>query len=469
MKVHLIGIAGTAMASLARLLKQLGHEVRGSDVDIYPPMSTQLEELAIPVALGYAEANLAPEPDLVVVGNAIPRGNPELEACLDRGLPYTSQAEAVEDLVLPGRVPVVITGTHGKTTTTSLTTWLLTVAERDPGWLIGGVPRDLATSADLGKGPEVVIEGDEYDTAYFDKRPKFHHYRPRILVINNLEFDHADIYDDLETIQREFRRLVNTVPRNGLLAVGADSPAALEVLGPARCPVVRFGTDADDLDLAATGITSDADGVRFTVTATDDGVIGDVSLPTHGLHNVRNALAGIAVARHLGVPFDRQAKALASFRGVRRRLELRGVFAGVSVFDDFAHHPTAIHETLQAIRARGLEGRLWAVIEPRSWSMRRDVHQDTLPGALAAADVVAILPVYQAEKVPGGRALDVARVASEVRDRGREVHTPSDSDHALELLRSHSGSGDVIVMMSNGGFDGLPERLATALGSEANG
>lgn len=454
------------MTSLARLLRELGHDVTGSDQGIYPPMSTELERMGIPVRTPYQESNLDPTaegrtPDLVVIGNAIARGNPELEACLDLGLRFTSQAEAIEDLVLPGRLAIVVAGTHGKTTTTSLIAHILRADGQEPGWFIGGVPNDLDASSALGKGRPFVIEGDEYDTAYFDKRPKFHHYRPGVLVIGNLEYDHADIYPSLEAIELEFRRLVNTVPRSGVVIVGMDSPAAARVSATAHCPRIAYGL-AEDHDLSASEIDVTGDAAHFTVSERGQH-LGRFTLGISGRHNVWNALAAIAVARHLGVDGQVLQRSLADFRGVRRRLELRGTPRGIEVYDDFAHHPTAIRETLEALRARRKHGRLWAILEPRSWSMRRNLHQDSLPLALATADVIVMTPVYQIERVPDGMALDVEAVLADARAAGRQCYLAADPQQIADLVAAKAEVGDAVVVMSNGDSESIHSLLLTQL------
>ena len=366
MHIHLIGICGTGMAGLACLLRDQGHKVSGSDARIYPPMSTVLETKGIPVVEGYAASNLEARPDCVVIGNAIARGNPELEQALDIRLRYTSMAEALEDFILPGRKPVVVTGTHGKTTTTSLIAWILKTAGLDPGYLVGGLTHDLPGTANLGTGDVFVIEGDEYDTAYFDKRPKFHHYRPSVLAILNIEYDHADIYPDLQTIETEFKRLVNTVPRKGLIISADDSESVERVLVGSHTPVSKFGgTAAADYRV---GQARWHERLKFSV-ASPRYPEQEVELQLAGQFNALNAAAALAVADHLEVPRELSLKALAEFRGVVRRLQNRGTVAGVTVWDDFAHHPTAIRGGIAALR-ESTKAPIWVIVEPRSWSMR---------------------------------------------------------------------------------------------------
>ena len=395
-RIHFIGICGTAMATAAALLKQRGHDVRGSDQNIYPPMSDFLAAEGIPVLTGFSPDHISADVDLVVVGNAISRGNPELEAVLDRKIRYCSLPEAIRDHFLWDSRSIVLAGTHGKTTTTSLTGWLLTDGKLDPTVLVGGIALnfgDGGSSYRLGSGRDFVIEGDEYDSAYFDKTAKFLKYLPDIASISNIEFDHADIYADLESVRLAFRRLVNLVPRNGLLLLGADSPHASDLRAHAVSPVETFGTTA-----GATWRAFDiehVDGVtRFTVRRGGE-TFGRFESPLLGVHNVRNALAGIAVGSRVGLGASQLAEGLKAFKGVKRRLETVGVRRDVTVIDDFAHHPTAVYETLAALRTGYPTRRLWAVFEPRSASSCRRVFQDAFAGAFGAADEVVIAGVFR--------------------------------------------------------------------------
>jgi UDP-N-acetylmuramate: L-alanyl-gamma-D-glutamyl-meso-diaminopimelate ligase len=461
MHLHILGICGTFMGSLALLASELGHRVSGSDANVYPPMSTQLAEAGIALMEGYRAENLEPSPDLVIVGNALSRGNPEVEALLDSGLPYVSGPQWLAEHVLPGRQVVAVAGTHGKTTTASMTAWLLEAAGLCPGFLIGGVPRNFGISARLGSSDApFVVEADEYDTAFFDKRSKFVHYRPEIAVLGNLEFDHADIFDDLAAIERQFHHLVRIVPGKGRLLV-ADGEPALERVLDQGCwsPVVRYGDAAN----SEWGFALERDnGSRFRVIhrhatplageqQTEQQAVVDWSLS--GLHNVRNGLAAIAAAHACGVELGQAAEALGRFETPRRRQELRGEIGGVQVIDDFAHHPTAIAMTLAGMRASGADGRLLAVIEPRSNTMRMGTLRERLADSVSDADLAwwyqppgldwSLAPLIEAASVPG-RLFD-------------------DIDALVSALVEEARAGDRIVVMSNGGFGGIHERLLSAL------
>jgi UDP-N-acetylmuramate: L-alanyl-gamma-D-glutamyl-meso-diaminopimelate ligase len=453
------------MASLAGLLRERGHTVTGSDQDVYPPMSTQLESLGIEVRSPYAEANVPKDADLVVIGNALSRGNPEVEAVLDRRQRYTSLPALVAEEFLRDRQSLVVAGTHGKTTTTSLVAHLLEQAGRKPSFLVGGVPQDFGRSYRLGAGEEFVIEGDEYDSAFFDKRPKFVHYLPSVAVIGNVEFDHADIYPDLAAVQTAFGRLVDVVPRSGLLVAGSESPALVPVLKRARCRVVTFGLDAA-ADWRASLLESGPGWTRFRLVARgrDAGVF---ELPQAGEHNVRNALAALAVAAEVGVEPERVRDALAAFRGVRRRLELRGKARGVAVYDDFAHHPTAVAATLGALRSPARRGRLVAVFEPRSYTSRTRVFQDDFARAFAAADRVYVAAAHLPGKVPEAQRLSEAElVAATNREGGDAVFVPA-VEAIVAALAAELEPGDTVAILSNGGFGGIHEKLLRALGEKA--
>jgi UDP-N-acetylmuramate: L-alanyl-gamma-D-glutamyl-meso-diaminopimelate ligase len=462
--VHLIGICGTAMASLAGMLKQRGFRVTGSDAAAYPPMSDFLAALSIPLLQPYAEENLKPRPDLVVVGNAISRGNAELEAVLDRGLRYASLPEVIRDQWLWDAQSVVIAGTHGKTTTTALTGWLLTAGGADPTVLIGGIARNFGAggaSYRLGRGPAFVIEGDEYDSAYFDKTAKFLKYLPDIAVINNIEFDHADIYADLDAVRLAFRRLVNLVPRGGLTLLGVDSPdaAALAPLVRSRAQTFGLGPSAGwravEIGRAPSGGTS----FRVLQEGADRGVF---TMPLPGDHNVRNALAAIAVGADLGVPMEGLRGALASFAGVKRRLEVVGEAGGVTVYDDFAHHPTAVAETLRAVK-RAAPGRtVWAVFEPRSASSCRRVFQDDFARAFGEADRVVLASVFRSSLPVEERLSEDILVTSLAAQGIPARHLPG-VDPIVDALVRETRPGDLVVIMSNGGFGGIHGKLTSAL------
>jgi len=453
-KLHILGIAGTFMGGVAALARELGHVVEGSDQAVYPPMSTQLERLGIALRQGYDPAHIAPDCDQVVIGNALSRGNPAVEHVLDSGPAYTSGAEWLRDNVLPGRDTVAVAGTHGKTTTTTILAWLLEAAGRDPGFLIGGVAEDFGVSARVGRGREFVVEADEYDTAFFDKRSKFVHYRPLVGVLNNLEFDHADIFPDLAAIQRQFHHFVRTVPRRGRLVVNGEDRNLADVLAMGCwTPVVRFGIDAPDgapLDWQARLLA--ADGSAFEVLRAG-AVLGEVRWPLLGRHNVMNALAALAACDALGVDVAAVMPALAAFRSVKRRMELLGDARGVHVYDDFAHHPTAIATTLQGLRARVGEGRIVVAMEPRSNSMRLGAHAAALAPSLALADAVVFLHRPELE-------WDAGAVVAALRGEGTAV---PDADALLQRLGEVVRAGDHVVFMSNGGFDGAPRRFLALL------
>ncbi|MCP3979564.1 MAG: UDP-N-acetylmuramate:L-alanyl-gamma-D-glutamyl-meso-diaminopimelate ligase [bacterium] len=462
--VHLIGIGGTGMTALAGLLHESGCRVTGSDGALYPPTSTLLETMGLEVREGFDPQNVDPHPDLIVVGNAIARGNPELEAVLDLDMEYTSMPRLLARRFLRTRHSIVVAGTHGKTTTASMLACVLDHAGRDPGFLIGGSPLNFELPYRVGSGPAFVIEGDEYDTAFFDKGPKFMHYRPDTALIGTVEFDHADIYRDLDQVKQAFKRLVLLVPGRGLIVRHEESSITREVTADALCRVEGYGSDAGIW--RADEIEETAEGTTFRVTR-DGETLFSTRLVLSGMHNVRNALAVTAAAHEQGLSGDEIGAGLAAFRGVRRRLELRGVADDVRVFDDFAHHPTAIRETLTAVRRR-FDGRdVWAVFEPRSWSMRRNIFQDRLPEAFEAADRTVVAGVYAADAIPDGERLDPERLVADVAGLGsRAVHLP-DVEAILDHLREQVDPGAVVVVMSNGGFEGLHGRLLEALEGRA--
>jgi UDP-N-acetylmuramate: L-alanyl-gamma-D-glutamyl-meso-diaminopimelate ligase len=447
------------MAALAGMLKESGCRVTGSDGRLYPPTSSILERLGLEVHQGFDAAHLRPAPDLVVVGNAISRGNPEAEEVLDHRLRCRSMPELIAERFLTGRHSIVVAGTHGKTTTTAMLGWVLHHAGRDPGFLIGGLPLNFDLPFRLGRGP-FVIEGDEYDTAFFDKGPKFRHYRPDTALLGTVEFDHADIYRDLEHVKSVFRQLTNLVPRGGLLVRHEDCPATREVSTPAPCRVEGYGLDAGTW--RAIAVEEHETGCRFRIDR-GEAPFAQVELSLGGGHNVRNALAAAAAAHELGVAPESIARALAAFRGVRRRLELRGEAGGVSVFDDFAHHPTAVRETLSAVRRRYPKRRIWAVLEPRSWSLRYNVFQERLAESFDAADEIVLAGVFRPDGVPEERRLDPERLVRTLTRRGRSARYLPEPDRILEHLIGAAMPGDVVVAMSNGGFGDLPARLVEGL------
>jgi UDP-N-acetylmuramate: L-alanyl-gamma-D-glutamyl-meso-diaminopimelate ligase len=461
--IHLIGICGTAMGTLAALLKSRGHHVRGSDQHVYPPMSDFLQAEGIPIADGYAAANITGDVDLVVVGNAISRGNPELETVLERKIRYCSLPEAIRDHFLWGSESVVIGGTHGKTTTTALTGWLLAHAGMDPTVLVGGIALNLGeggSSYRIGHGRHFVIEGDEYDSAFFDKTAKFLKYLPDVAVVSNIEFDHADIYADLDAVRTAFRRLVNLVPRNGLLLLGADSPHALALREAAVSPVETFGL-AEGSTWQAWDVEHAGGVTRFQVTRGGE-PFGRFESPLLGVHNVRNALAAIAVGAFAGLAAVDLAHGLRRFRGIKRRLETVGVARGVTVLDDFAHHPTAVRETLAALRTGYPGHRIWAVFEPRSASSCRRVFQDDFAAAFGAADEVIVAGVFRST-LPEAERLSPDQLVSDLRARGRHARFIPDVDAIVRVVAAESRDGDVVVLMSNGAFGGIHGQLLRAL------
>ncbi len=447
------------MGGIAAIARGAGHQVSGSDRNVYPPMSTQLAALGIQLTEGYGPEQLEPRPDVVVVGNVCTRGMPVIEALLEQGIPYTSGPEWLAREVLAERWVLAVAGTHGKTTTAAMLAWILEDAGLSPGFLIGGIPGNFELSARLGELPFFVIEADEYDTAFFDKRAKFVHYRPRTLALNNLEFDHADIYPDLAAIERQFHHLVRTVPGSGRILVnGADANLARVLAMGCWSGVERFaragaGGDAATATWTAT-LAPGSDGSAFEVRYEGQSC-GEVRWPLIGLHNVDNALAAIGAARHAGVPAERACLALASFAGVRRRMELRGEAGGVRVYDDFAHHPTAIATTLAGLRRRVGAERIVAVLEPRSATMRAGVHRDTLAESLRAADSVWLY-------APADLGWDAAAALQPL---GSRAHLAHDSDALLAGLVRELHAGDHALLMSNGGFGGLHERLLRSLAS----
>jgi UDP-N-acetylmuramate: L-alanyl-gamma-D-glutamyl-meso-diaminopimelate ligase len=462
--IHFIGICGTAMATVAALLKQRGHDVRGSDQNVYPPMSDFLAAERIRILTPFSPEHITPNLDLVVVGNAISRGNVELEAALDAKIRYCSLPEVIRDQFLWGARSIVIAGTHGKTTTTALTGWLLAHGGLDPTVLVGGIAinfDEAGSSYRLGTGRDFVIEGDEYDSAFFDKTAKFLKYVPEIAVINNIEFDHADIYPDLDAVRLAFRRLVNLVPRRGLLLLGHDSPHAAALRDVAVSPVETFGL-ADDATWQACDVAH-TDGITSFAVRRAGERVGAFESPLLGIHNVRNALAAIAVGSHVGTAPDLLADGLRAFRGVKRRLETVGVRRGVTVLDDFAHHPTAVHETLAALRTGYPSRRIWAVFEPRSASSCRRVFQDDFARAFDGADEVIVAAVFRSS-LPESERLSAERLVADVQTRGRHARYIPEVDAIVRTIAAEQTPGDIVVVMSNGGFGGIHHKLLDAIG-----
>jgi len=466
-KIHLSGVAGTAMASLAGLLREKGHAVTGSDQDVYPPMSTQLEALGIPVRSPYSAANVPSDADLVVIGNALSRGNPEVEVVLDRKQRMSSMPALLAEEFLRGRTCLVVAGTHGKTTTTSILSYILHDAGRDPSFLIGGVPVDFERSYRLGRGPHFVVEGDEYDTAFFDKRPKFVHYMPDVAIVGNVEYDHADIYPDLASVQRAFVHLMNLIPRRGLLVAGLETPALRDILPKAQSPVETFGL-GEGADWRAVDVKPAADGWHFRLRRRGAD-LGEFRLGVPGEHNLRNALAAIAAASAAGVDPEAARPALARFGGVKRRLEIRGRVAGVTVYDDFAHHPTAVRETLRALRTLlpAGTGRLVAVFEPRSYTSRTRVFQEEFARSFQQADRVIVSAAHLPGKVPEKDRISESELVRAISELGKDARFVPGVDHIVSLLAAELREGDRVVVLSNGGFGGIHDKLLRALDAGA--
>jgi UDP-N-acetylmuramate: L-alanyl-gamma-D-glutamyl-meso-diaminopimelate ligase len=466
--IHLIGICGTAMASLAGMLKHRGFRVTGSDAAAYPPMSDFLAELGIPVAQPFDGKNLEPKPDMVVVGNAISRGNPELEYLLDHRIPFCSLPQLLHDEFLRGREVLVVAGTHGKTTTTSMLAWIFHEAGLNPSFLIGGIAENFGSSFHLGRGKHFILEGDEYDTAFFDKGPKFLHYFPDSVILTSVEFDHADIYKDLDAVETAFKRLVNLIPRRGRIvafdgAVGdsSESPSLERCLARAFCPVERYGA-GPRANWKVTDLRLDPR--RTTWSVQHDGKPwADFEFELAGEYNVWNATSAAALASSCGISREAIAAALKSFKSVKRRLEVKAQVNGVTVIDDFAHHPTAIAGTLKALRARYPGSRLWAILEPRSNTLRRRVLQKDLARSLAQADEIIVAGVFRSESLPENERLELPALAAEIKQNGRPARLLADADAIVQTIAPELRSGDVVAILSNGGFGGIYEKLPARL------
>ena len=443
------------MASVAAALKERGIAISGSDSGIYPPMSTFLEERGME-AKPFAEANLAHKPDLIVIGNAISRGNPEAEFALEQKLDYCSLPELLKHQFLRGKRSLVVTGTHGKTTTASLLAWLLEHNGLNPGYLIGGIPNNLGQGARFTDSDWFVIEGDEYDTAFFDKRSKFVHYLPEAVVINNLEFDHADIFGSLAEIQTSFQRLINIIPRNGLLLANGDDANLEPLLGIGHCPERRFGL-GDHCDERAGDLAYNSNGSEFR--------LGDTTfrIPMSGELNVRNALAALSLARYAGLSDGQIQSGFDTFKGIRRRMEIRGEAGGVTVIDDFAHHPTAIRETLKALGQRFPDRRIWAIFEPRSNTTRRNHFQSELADALRLAKRVVVAGIAKLEQIPADERLDPAKLMDDIRATGAEADYLPTDDEIVSHVAGQAAEGDILCVLSNGGFGNIHQKLLDAL------
>ncbi|MEW6777130.1 MAG: Mur ligase family protein, partial [Bdellovibrionota bacterium] len=438
MKIHLTAICGTAMGTLAGLLQQAGHEVRGSDQSVYPPMSDQLRSIGITLMEGYRPENLAWGPELVVIGNAVSKTNLEAEEVLRKNIPYTSQAAALHKFFLEGRHPVVVAGTHGKSTTTALMAWILTSAGRDPGFFVGAVPKNFGKSFALGKGEHFVIEGDEYDTAFFDKGPKFLHYAPRTAILTSVEFDHADIYADLAAVRAAFEKFVDLIPPDGTLVACGDSPLVREVASRCRGKVEPYGISEDVTEWSGRILDASAKGARIEVRYGGK-IFAEAASPLWGHHNLANQVATAAASKALGLSAAEWKKAIESFQGIRRRQEVRGITPrGVTIIDDFAHHPTAVRETLRALRMGFPEARLWAVFEPRTNTTRRAVFQKDYAEAFVGADKVVIAAVEKPEKAPEGDRFDPEQLARDLKARGQDAEYLFPVDKIVEHLKQHA-------------------------------
>jgi len=458
---HLIGICGTAMASLAGMLKERGCHVTGSDNAAYPPMSEFLASLNIPVSQPFSDANLQPHPDLVIVGNAISRGNPELEYVLDRKILLQSMPQVLHDEFLAHQERLVVAGTHGKTTTSSMLAWLFHHAGRSPSFLIGGIPENFGSSYLLSEGREFVLEGDEYDTAFFDKGPKFLHYFPDAAILTSVEFDHADIYKDLDEVKTAFKRLVNLVPRRGLLIAWDGHPNVDQCVNRAFCRVERYGL-GERSAWRITGVEYTPDVTRWRVWRNGKPwAVFEFSLA--GEYNVLNATAAAAMAANYGIAADEIAEGLRSFRSVKRRLEVKAEINGITIIDDFAHHPTAIAGTLQAVRTRYPGRRLWAVLEPRSNTLRRKVFQGELAQSLGVADHVVLAGIFKSEAIPEHERLDLAAVVANLNASGRQARLLESADAIVEAIVPELREGDVVAILSNGGFGGIYDKLPARL------
>ena len=457
-RFHFVPIGGTAMVPLAAMLREEGHRVTGSDRTLYPPMSTTLERLGIPVADGFSPEHIPADCDAVIVGNAALRDNVEAAEATRRGLAVLSLPQAVRQFLLPGKTSVVVTGTHGKTTTSALTAWMLLDSGRDPGFLVGGEMKNLGRGYRLGRGPHFVLEGDEYNAAFFDRGPKFLHYEPRHLFIGNIEYDHADLYPDLASVVEAFRQVAALVPDDGVVVVNADDPLVVDAARASRAPLARVSLEDPGADFSARDIFYGPDGTEFTLL--EAGLpTARFSSPLSGAHNIRNALGAIALARGLGLSSGEIARALPRFGGVRRRMEVRGEARGILVVDDFAHHPTAVRGTLQAARARFPGRRLWAVFEPRSNTAGRKMFEEEYAEAFAGADAIVLAPVFHAERLGPDNRLDRAALVERWKREGKPAFAPGTIAEIPEILRREARAGDLLLLMSSGAFGGLPETL----------
>jgi UDP-N-acetylmuramate: L-alanyl-gamma-D-glutamyl-meso-diaminopimelate ligase len=456
-----MGICGVGMSSLAGMLKEKGYTLTGSDYNIYPPMSTFLENLSIPVKKGYSPSNLYPPPDLVIVGNVITKDNPEAGALLQLGLPYLSMPQALRKFAMDRKRPIAIAGTHGKTTASALIAWILEIADMRPSFMIGGIAKNFGSNFKLGNGPYFVIEGDEYDTAFFDKRPKFLHYDPYIAVITAIEFDHADIYKGIEEIKDAFRRLIEMIPAEGLLCVNGDDPVILNEMNKVKCPLLTYAIKRE-ADLYVRDIINGADETEFTVLWGGKEYLG-VATELYGNHNIYNILGALSVAFHLHIEPETIAKAIKTFKGIKRRLDTIGNYGDILVIDDFAHHPTAVRETTRAVKSRYQGRRLVAVFEPRSNTSRRNVFQDEYAASFTSADVVILPEPPKMEKISFHERFSSIKLKADLTEQGVEAYYFPNNDDLLDGLLTLIRPGDIVLFMSNGPFDNIQERLLQRL------
>ena len=470
---HLIGVCGTAMGSLAGMLKAQGHCVTGSDKAFYPPMGDELRRLGIKTFDGFEPEHLQPAPDMIVIGNATSRGNAEIEHALNSKLPYGSMPEVIRENFIRGKHSTVIAGTHGKTTTTSLLAWVMEVGGLDPSFLIGGVAENFGASFKVANSNYFVIEGDEYDTAYWDKGPKFLHYLPDLVILNNIEYDHADIYPSLEAVKKAFRLLVNLIPANGRLVAGWDSPVVREIIERPLAPqgvwsaIESFGIEHPGAKWTAREINFFPEETRFKALC-EGKEWAEFRTPLAGMYSVKNCLGVIAAAAVLGIERRAVAEALATFKSVKRRMQVRGVVNGITVIDDFAHHPTAIRETLRAAKQKYPDRRIVAVFEPRSWTTRKKVFQKDYPPAFAAADYVIIAPIFESFRLTADDQLSIDEVIADLKTQGKLAFSIEGADAIVGHLMPDLQSHDVVVVMSNGGFGGIHQKLLAALENKEN-
>ena len=465
--IHFIAICGTAMGSLAAMLKSQGYHVTGSDEHVYPPMSTFLAGQGITIHKGFDAANLDPAPDLVVIGNAMSRGNPEVEIVLQKKIPYTSLPEALKRFFIQGKHSIVVAGTHGKTTTSSMIAWMLESAGKDPSFLIGGIPRNFNSGFKLGASNIFVIEGDEYDSAFFDKAAKFFHYMPDIVVLNNIEFDHADIYDNIDQIKLAFRRLINLIPRNGLLLAGTDDANVREMHQAAFSTIQSFGLNENSY-WRAVNISYEQNSTSFDVLR-ENTFWHRFSIPLSGDHNIRNALATIGTGVFHRLSANELQKGLSGYKSVVKRLELKATVDDIAIYDDFAHHPTEVKTTIEGLRHQKPDSRIWAVYEPRTSTAKRKMMAQAYAASFDAADIIIIAPLHLPQKVKADQLLSVERLVADIGERGNESHyidsIPAIIDYVVEKARP----GDQVLIMSNGAFGGIHDLLITKLQNERNG